>query len=179
MTNMKSYMAYQMAPTPVTLNDSEVTLLCSYLTPFNSLFGKYSTYYVWYVYVNWSACTWPMTLNDLQLNNLEGYSPVSGLFKCESSIFVQQFTKILTGTPTSHRSSATAGLLCQYTLLAVWVINFLCHAHDVMLYKTVHWVKWFICFDVGLVTTFSAFSKLTLHFTVDFDQCSMSINYFL
>ena len=41
--------------------------------------------------------TWPVTLNEL-----EGHSSVSGLFKCKSSTFVQQFTKIQLAR--SHRA---------------------------------------------------------------------------
>ena len=44
------------------------------------------------------------------LNELEGHSPVSGLFKC-LHLCSAAIYKILTGTPASHGPSATAGLL--------------------------------------------------------------------
>ena len=83
-------MANQMAQTPVTLNDPEGHF--SYLKLFNSLIDI--------TRINFDMCTrirehtWPVTLNEF-----EGHSLVSGLFKCKSSTFVQQFTRFQLARP--------------------------------------------------------------------------------
>ena len=81
-TNRKSLYGLSNGQTPVILDDLEGQY--SYLTLFNdSLFGQ-----IWHV-LSWCTRirehTWPATLNEL-----EGYSSVSGLFKCISSTFVQR-----------------------------------------------------------------------------------------
>ena len=62
------------------------------------------------------------------LNDLEGHSPVSGLFKCNLSNFCAAFYTISTLTVCSHGSSAMAELLVSYvsTVLgrkAAWTLT--------------------------------------------------------
>jgi len=53
------------------------------------------------------------------LNDLEGHSPVAGLFKCNpSNIFVQHFTRFQL-TACSHGSSALAEFLVDFVLI-IW-----------------------------------------------------------
>ena len=87
-----------MAQTPVTLNDLEGHF--SQLTLLNSVLGN--TTRIKLVYEN-REHTWRAALNEL-----EGYSSVSGLFKCKSSKFCAALYKISTVTPASRGPSATA-----------------------------------------------------------------------
>ena len=56
---------------------------------------------------------WPVTLNEL-----EGHSSVSELFKCKSSTFYAEFYKISADTPMSRGPLVTAGLLVVLTFVA-------------------------------------------------------------
>ena len=54
----------------------------------------------------------------MTLNELEGHSSVSELFKCKSSTFCAALYKISTGMPASLGLSVTAGLL----VIFLWVL---------------------------------------------------------
>ena len=98
---------------------------------------------IWHV-LSWCTSieehTWPVTLNEV-----EGHSSISELFKCASHphLCSAAIYKISTGTPASRGPSVTARLLVQYGSCAPpWIDRtHICTNHEGYLLVTIFYTK--------------------------------------